>query len=84
MGDPGAPATSGPDKAGALKLTVGPGNSADRQTEVSGELAQRREPLTLQELPALDQIDQLAAQLLVGRGWVIRDDDERRTHLWTA
>jgi hypothetical protein len=60
-GDPGPPTPSGPDKTRALQLTIRPCHRSHREAEITGQLPQWREPLTLDELASLDQVRQLAA-----------------------
>src|SRR6187431_3312832 len=69
-GDVGAATPAGPDVAGLLELAVGAGDGAGGQAEVDGELTHRRQTVTGCQDARPDEVGELAAQLLVGRGRV--------------
>ena len=79
--DAGATAAAGGEHSLLLELTIGARDRADSDSQVAGELAQRGKPVAGADLSRRDQVRELAPQLLVRRGWVVRvkcQDDAHR------
>ena len=68
--DARAPAPARSHVARLFELTVGARDGARREPEVDGELAHGRQPVAGREDSRADEVGELPAQLLVGRGRV--------------